>query len=173
MFGVYFVVSLFYSLSPSVIRPELLKPAMAEVDSSSVLSPALFTALAEQSAAFGLLSPPKEVTLGVQFDSVDELSVGAPVVLNGVKVGSVKKISELDKPSSDGSYLVELKLSGQLDFSLSSKTVALQTYPLTVNTPGRSETIIELIEPEHKGAQLAPGQKIEGYTSIEDYWAKS
>ena len=118
------------------------------------------------------------VQVSVNFEKLNGVTVGSPVIADGQLIGNVSTIVSGDSKlagknkrsdSSDNSYLVQLKISPAHRALLRKGTVGLINAPLC-NLRNSPDAVVELIIPSTNSAPLMDGEKIRGYSSFVDFW---
>ena len=124
-------------------------------------------------------SGPAEVS--VEFERLNGIKVGAPVLAEGQLIGTVSRISNLDPAaattgiqtvaSKSSAFEVSVKISPRHRGLLRQGTIALIKSPLSASRV-HPETVVELLLPTNSNRPvLQPGAHIAGYSSFEEFWS--
>lgn len=119
----------------------------------------------------------------VEFPQINGLKPGSPVLVKGNLVGRVDKIAPqasakkgraTKSQAAAKKFEVSLQLDAKLQSQLSLGTCALQSQPMTDSKSSR-KPVVELFVPTQKEdltklALLRSGDKIQGYSSFEEFW---
>ena len=146
MIGIYLLVSIFAQFSPT----------------AGWFTPT--TAVPTVSAA---------ISVTVSFDQLNGVKLGTPVLSDGRRIGAVTKIKgPIDSGSRAAArYQVEVSVTQSFGLSLHRGTVALQTAPMSVSRM-KPVTVVELMFlPGENPAELARGEPIAGFSSLEKFWS--
>jgi hypothetical protein len=154
MLGIYLLVTIFAQFSPTIFSPDIFWSTP-------------------------MLTQPLEVT--VNFDELNDIRVGTPVLSDGHIVGSVSKISYPDTSYSDRTYSnratpdndnfqVGVTITPPTGLPFHQGIVALQTSLMSV-TKSSPETVVELLFlPGADSHTLQGGSSISGFSSMEKFW---
>lgn len=109
--------------------------------------------------------------LAVQFQQLNGVSVGAPVLVDGHLVGSVSKISEKSSSESNSAYTVQVDINPTHRGLMKEGVVGLITSPLA-GVRAKPQTVIEFLLPEKSsGHLLKEGAFILGFSSLVEFWS--
>ena len=138
----------------------------------------LFCQLSSESLFLAFESGPGQVA--VDFQQLNGITVGTPVIADGQLIGSVARIVSPDDKGKDAAakqdaasvsaYTVQLKIAPTHRGLLRRGTVGLITAPVSTFKTS-PETVVELILPSKAASPLLKeGDKITGYSSFTDFW---
>jgi len=115
-------------------------------------------------------APVESLALQVNFDRINDLKIGSPVLVDGRQVGQVSEI-KIPEDSTAGEYSVSLSVSVPQGSGVGSDSIALQAAPMSASRT-RAETVVELVSlPGEKGRDLKGGERLAGFSSIERFWS--
>ncbi len=118
--------------------------------------------------------------VSVSFTEVKGIQVGAPVVAKGQLIGNVTRITPkrksdvaLDaKGNSKSGFFVEVAVSPVFRAAIRRSTVALLANPL--NSSDKPKTVLEfLTPPSDDNSPLTTDDKIQGFSSYEEFWSSA
>lgn len=108
----------------------------------------------------------------IHFRSIEGLREGTPVLNNGVTVGYVHSIELASADESALRTRVNISVFSSHATSVSKKSVALSSTPVSSKNSSAPVTIVELLTPqEHEPQRLLAGATIPGFSTFEEFWA--
>lgn len=107
--------------------------------------------------------------VAVQFEKLNGVKVGAPVLVEGQLIGTVSEISSVDREPTG--YVVLVKIEPAHRALIRQGTVGLITSPLSTQRV-RPETVIEFLVPTSAAKPLLrDGESIDGFSSLVEFWS--
>lgn len=111
--------------------------------------------------------------LAVQFQQLNGVTVGSPVLVEGQLVGSVSQIVEVEEKAKSAAFTVQVNINPSHRSLMREGTVGLITSPLA-GVRSKPETVIEFLVPSsHSGKLLKEGSAVLGFSSLVEFWSSN
>lgn len=118
-----------------------------------------------------MVEAPAEIS--VEFERLNGVQIGAPVLVDGQLIGSVSSIVNKESATQAGitSVSVQLKIAPRHRTLVRRGTIALLKHPMSTSRV-HAETVLELLLPNSPNQPLlGQNDAIVGYSSFEEFWS--
>ncbi len=118
-----------------------------------------------------------EKVVTIEFEKLNGLSVGSPVLFEGRAIGNVTKIDRgncslepsLHEEESSNCFRVETKIIHNVNTAVNKETIALITSPLMPDQ-SRRDSVVELIPSEDQTSSIEKDVHLVGFSSFLQFW---